>query len=282
MRTIAVIPEGHGVGENFARFSQIVHAVQIQLIRDFNPAWHIDAAIAAYPSVTAASGCGYYVFVKRDAGGAAGMHFCSKKTDEAPHAIVQYSDDESWSKLLSHEVLEMLIDPSCILMHNGVDPQNPTGRADFLIEVCDPCMDNSYYIDEAGGIEVSDFCLPAYYGMERGSKFTFCDSIDAPLTVASGGYLTWKNSQGVWWQFNARAGPCEFQRVNPVDVAEAVNCGNLRGTLDRLQRVHEPSPLQEVARKTRGEAVLQHQQALEVKHAVRKDAINLALQRLGP
>lgn len=283
MRTIAVIPRGPGI--DFAVLAQCAQAVQIQIMKHFAPAWHIEAAVGAYPTVEAAPDAAGYVFVTRKPGGNGGMHFEPLKPDEAPFAVVDYSDESLLSILLSHEILEMLVDPTGKLLTPGPDPLDPTRKALFLLEICDPCNDNAYSLPEAGGRQVSDFCLPAFFGREGGTTYTQKNAITAALTVATGGYLTWVDADQQWYQFDATAGPCRIVQIEKKDAQRALASHNLRGVLDRRGGNYGGGGLmRDVADKkiaARIAAINKGRQAAGKQARVRKAAINAALERLG-
>ncbi len=64
-----------------------------------------------------------------------------------------------WSVLLSHEALEMIIDPDVNLLVGGIHPRE---KRTILLsyEVCDPVQSSSYAIED---VQVSNFVLPQYY-----------------------------------------------------------------------------------------------------------------------
>lgn len=65
----------------------------------------------------------------------------------------------SWTSALSHEAIEMLIDPNVNSLVRG---PHPTSRRHvfYYKEVCDPVQSQVYMVD---GIPVSNFVLPDYY-----------------------------------------------------------------------------------------------------------------------
>jgi hypothetical protein len=69
-------------------------------------------------------------------------------------AVVYPSSGIAWTWSASHELLEMLEDPTRTMTSEG-----------FQREICDPVANVGYYID---GVVVSDFVTPAYF--EVGSK----------------------------------------------------------------------------------------------------------------
>jgi hypothetical protein len=283
MRTVAVVPRGEGI--DFAMLAQCTQAVQVQIIRHFTPSWHIQAAVGAFPSIDAAPASASYVFVTRDTNGNGGMHFEPMKPDEAPFAIVRYRNEEMLSILLSHEILEMLVDPSGKQLVPGPDPLDPTRSAQFLLEICDPCNDISYPVQEAGGRHVSDFCLPAFFGKTGGTTFTCRNAIDAAFTVASGGYLTWVDADKQWHQFDATTGPCRIVDIDPELAQHALASHNLRGVLDRRDGDYGGGGwLADQSEKRiamRSTAIRKERQAIDKRAVKRRTAIKAALKRLG-
>ncbi len=92
-----------------------------------------------------------------------------------------------WSAVLSHEVLELLIDPQLNQFVAGPDPKDPSKTVMYLKEICDPVEDDFYQID---GIDVSNFVLPAYYSSGAPtSKTDRLASGVAPFGVNAGGYV---------------------------------------------------------------------------------------------
>ncbi len=95
---------------------------------------------------------------------------------------------------MSHELLEMLVDPGINLMAQGPDPSqrsDPTALAFYMYEVCDPCEADQYGY-EIDGVTVSDFVHPSWFGGVQTSKFDENDQISRPFEIPSGGYI------GVW------------------------------------------------------------------------------------
>src|ERR1044072_4882680 len=97
----------------------IIEAIQIQVTRDFKPAWGIDAEIVyakkgkEYPNA-------YRINIRATAGeenkGYLGYHFSENGYPVASiFAEEDLKDDKTISDTLSHEVLEMLVDPACNL-----------------------------------------------------------------------------------------------------------------------------------------------------------------------
>jgi hypothetical protein len=130
-----------------------------------------------------------------EGGAGAGTHI---DRNGQPMAYVEYGP--TWSLAASHEVMEMLADPTGMHFVAGDAPTAESNRVEFLVEVCDPCQgaDNAYAVN---GVLVSDFYSPAYFEplYTGGSKYSFCGTLRAPRDVLPGGYLSWRNlTTGKW------------------------------------------------------------------------------------
>jgi hypothetical protein len=138
--TVAIVNVSSVIGD--AQVSALVAALQIQLDRDFAPAWKMTANLmmiptgAPVPSDTWA----LYIMDTTDQAGALGYHDLTPEGN--PLGKVFAKDDAtyglSWSVTVSHELLEMLADP---YIQNTVFSQvtNTTGTL-YALEVADACL----------------------------------------------------------------------------------------------------------------------------------------------
>jgi hypothetical protein len=102
--------------------------------------------------------------------------------------------DWSVSSTLSHEVLEMFIDPNCNMWAND-------GKGSvYGLEVCDPVEAPTYTINVGGqDVAVSNFVTPAWFDPQApsGSKFDFKGKLTTgPFTFLPGGYVTYESKSG--------------------------------------------------------------------------------------
>jgi hypothetical protein len=201
-----------------AQLASVGAALQKQVTRDFAPAWGVPATVAAFPPGSVPPGYWTIVVQKQQPGGELGYHH---RDHREPAAIVEHTRD--WALTASHELLEMLADPWGSRLVVADDPRGTNKRVRVLVEACDPCENFSYSVD---GIEVSDFVLPAYYGPHRWrgegkspggpSGYSFTGAVGAPLSLAKGGYLSFVDTKGVWWQqrwFGARRSIARLGRI---------------------------------------------------------------------
>ncbi|MFA7264843.1 MAG: hypothetical protein WC054_00785 [Candidatus Nanopelagicales bacterium] len=88
----------------------------------------------------------------------------------------------SVSTIVSHEVCEMLVNPSC-------SGWSDSGKGWLVAtEVCDPVQSDFYTID---GVSVSNFVLPDFFSpvVSRGDKFDYMGKLRKPFQIAKGGYV---------------------------------------------------------------------------------------------
>jgi len=104
---IAITPESPRIVDRgeLARFAA---AIQTQLTRDFAPAWGIHATVDVFPRLESVP-ASYWpvVLTRRHLGDDEGFHLTH---DGQPFAVVEAI--ASWSLTASHEILEMVADPS--------------------------------------------------------------------------------------------------------------------------------------------------------------------------
>ena len=92
--------------------------------------------------------------------GAAGYHALNGR--EIPYGFVFVTDPNDWTVTLSHEALELIIDPTVNVMVPGPDPRpdRPNNTVLHAYEVCDAVERTSYIIDE---IRVSNFITQQWF-----------------------------------------------------------------------------------------------------------------------
>jgi hypothetical protein len=95
--------------------------------------------------------------------------------------------DWSVSSVLSHEVLEMFIDPNCNLWAN-----DGKGSA-YSFEVCDPVEAPSYPVN---GFSVSNFVTPSWFDPLAPAKAQFdkLGKLTAPFSILKGGYVVYESA----------------------------------------------------------------------------------------
>lgn len=123
------------------RLATVGAALQKQATRDLGLIWGIKGTVDVFPHVKNVP-VGYWPIIikdKIDDETAAGYH-----TDKhgQPFALVAYA--ENWPVTCSHEMLEMLVDPYGNLLTTSDSIKPGQGRAQYLVEVCDPSEDDGF------------------------------------------------------------------------------------------------------------------------------------------
>jgi hypothetical protein len=100
------------------------------------------------------------------------LGFHDLNTRDFPVGFVFVLDPNDWTTTLSHEALELIIDPTVNLFAPGPDPRNPQNVVLHAYEVCDAVERSSYEID---GVRVSNFLTQSYFtvGEAAGSRNDF-------------------------------------------------------------------------------------------------------------
>jgi len=164
---------------------KMMAAIQRQVSGDFAKAWGQDASLTYLRagSRQAPAPGDWLVVICQNPGHAAELGYHDLTPQGKPLAIVYAEQDGELSVTLSHEILEMLADPSC----NGFEHR----KSDSLLyarEVCDAVESDTlgYRIQ---GILVSDFVLPAFFVEGAPGPYDWKRSLRAPFEIADGGYL---------------------------------------------------------------------------------------------
>ncbi len=197
-------------------------AFQMQVSRDFAPAWGLDATLKFMPATAPVPPSAWLlgVFDNADQAGALGYHDLTKSGQPIGKVFAKTTMDDGglWTVTFSHELLEMLADPNVNLC--AMDDDH--GRL-YSYEVCDAVEDDSlgYTID---GVTVSDFVLPGWFEplhVTKGERFAFKSHVPGPFHLLKGGYIGYMDiSSGRGWQ--------------QLNAQEAVNARTVQG--------HEQSP----------------------------------------
>jgi hypothetical protein len=161
-----------------------------------------------------------------------------------PYAEVAV-DDAHWTIAASHEMLEMLIDPSgnrlqvgrAVELDDAKKIADGTTNVEYLLEICDPCAAHecAYRVNDTTW--VSDFVTPDFYA-PRGipdTLYTFRHNIKSPRHILPGGYITWvhaKNKQAFMHQMLWLGTKTPTMPKDPVVVGLSTAAPNLRAFSD--------------------------------------------------
>lgn len=174
--------EGNAVGS--AELDAVCQAVHRQVAEHFGPVWGVAATVHRVHHVHDVPTGGVLAVVQQriDVDGALAYHTVE---GGRPEIVVSRELAEQYGstlgECLSHEVLECLADPQCDAVVSA-----PDGRQ-WVREVCDPVQSGSYEID---GIRVSDFVLPAWFGLDAPGVdgVSWLGTLDHDHQVDRGGY----------------------------------------------------------------------------------------------
>ncbi len=200
-----------------AQIATIVAALQIQVDQDFAPIWKIDANLLTIPKGQTPPSNAWIMYIMDTSNepGALGYHDLTPLGN--PIGKVFVKDDMKYglhvSVTMSHELLEMLIDPQ-IQNCAFIQETNTTGLL-YAYEICDACEADNFG-KEINGVLVSDWVYPSWFEAFRApnsTKFDHHGALNAPLQLAAGGYIgvfgVGSSSTNGWVQKTAESTPSQ-------------------------------------------------------------------------
>jgi hypothetical protein len=106
---------------------------------------------------------------------------------ELDNGAALMTGDWSVSSILSHEVLEMFVDPNCNLWAND------SKGSSYSCEVCDPVEAPSYTVND---VSVSNFVTPAWFDplAPATAQFDKLGLLHEAFTVLKGGYIVYESA----------------------------------------------------------------------------------------
>ena len=215
-----------------------------QTTRDFGPIWNARALVRALSEQTRLP---HYwpirIRIKLNQPGALGFHSDSQNQ---PVAYIELTPD--WPGTASHELMEMLADPSGNRMHppallpDGLDPGQvglgAGGLVEYLVEVADPCEAASYQV---GATKLSDFIDPDWYQstLPAPGVCSHTGLLSRPREVADGGYVSFKRADDEWFQVFNQGGSLQVSSLGKF--ARGEGAWSLREWVDSKAREHRAS-----------------------------------------
>ncbi|MDT7602440.1 MAG: hypothetical protein QOF61_437 [Acidobacteriota bacterium] len=171
----------------------IIPALQRQVTRHFQPAWGIGAELVFKKGGARIPKNVYRIVVKdratKEDAGFLGYHI---QKSGYPLALIfaeeDLSDDKTISVTLSHEILEMLVDPLLNLYAYRPGKGRHRRERGYFYEVCDAVQCEHYKIDN---VVVCNFVYPEWfeYAWPRGSrKFDHRGLLREPFEILKGCY----------------------------------------------------------------------------------------------
>jgi hypothetical protein len=209
-----------------ATLAKTLDAIQVQINRDFKPEWGVGAnlngqrinLVSGPVQVDQATDAIVYLAdstqdPRTGVAGLAGYH--AENQGDVPYGFV-YLDvcstwKESWSCTLSHEILELIVDPTAAMTVAGPDCRvsspNPP-MVNYHLEVCDATNGDSYLIN---GVVVSNFVTKKYFGLLGASSETNQQQLTlVPFGARPGGYVQFDDGTGVNEVDGSRVDPARF------------------------------------------------------------------------
>jgi hypothetical protein len=243
---VALVPYEDGLVQP-ADLLRVAAALQIQLSRDFTPAWETPAVLSAFTSLDEVPPACIPLVLVRENTLLQREHAFHSTVKGQPIGLVEIRGD--WSLAASHELLETVCDPQGKRKVSGLSmadfakndelepsakPYVTQGDVQYLVEVCDPCQDTHYVIN---GVKVSDFVTPRYYvtGMPSGESYSFTGVLREPLDLLEGGYITWYTSiedSPVWQAKKHKSGKV---KIGPMTIPAP---GSSRHDIDYASDLH--------------------------------------------
>lgn len=204
----------------------VAAAINTQVTRDLPQFWDIKATVRCLPATRKVPADVWPVYLVNSLppSEAPGFHLKSR----VPYAKVMLTPlNDRWTIGVSHEIIEMLVDPTGNLTYpsRSIELQggrivDGTGTFKYIVEACDPCEHRHYAIH---GIEVSDFVTPNFYAPAPAPKtrYSFTGAVPAPRRVLRRGYISWQNVETDQWH------QCHYHKGAPGP--NITNLGKLTG-----------------------------------------------------
>ena len=190
---VALIDQTNGDAVPAETLKRYRDALQNQVDNHLAPAWNVRADISVLDAGAVIPQGTLPLNIVNALAGQAGVH-----ANDQGQPSAEVVNDDQLSITLSHELLEMLVDPSGTRVTEApdLDPYSAGQQVNYLVEVCDPCAVYSYDID---GVPVSDFVLPSFYDPNATGKVDFAGFLGRPLTVPLGCYISWLDPTDNRW-----------------------------------------------------------------------------------
>jgi hypothetical protein len=204
-----------------ADLKRYASALQTQVDDHLAPAWGVRADITVLAPGVAVPAGAWPINVVDSLTGMSGVH-----RDDHGKPYAEAVNEDQLSVTLSHELLEMLVDPmgSRFTRAADLDPNSDGHQVYYLVEVSDPCDTFSYFV---GDVQVADFILPSFFEPGAAGPVDQADFLDGPLSVPPRGcYISWFDPEdGNWHGLQANGifdvGPPNPSR-NPRDDRDAL------------------------------------------------------------
>lgn len=218
----------------FADLQRAVSDIQVQVNEHLAQFWPVkDTTIVAVQNkseIPAAAWPTYIVDEFEDDGAphsAYGYHWFRTNSDgsKLPFCVIKYVNN--WTVVLSHEVMEMLVNPYAIYVTSADIPGLTEKGVQVLVEVADPVQSitDAYQITtskkgvQVYGTWVSNFYSPAYFDIIDpnligiAKRYDYLGRLTSPKQVLEGGYISYQTRAGEWWQAYRQANVLLFRKL---------------------------------------------------------------------
>jgi hypothetical protein len=205
--TIVILNKSRGVVAD-DEIERIMPALQRQVTNHFQPIWGVGGRIVFKKGRALVPKNSYRIVIYDKARGAddegyLGYHF---QRNGYPIASIfaeeDLNEDKTISDTLSHEVLEMLVDPALNLYayRPGGNERDGKKRRDrgYFYEVCDAVQCMHYHIDR---VRLCNFVYPEWfeYAWPRNSrKFDHLGALREPFEILKGCYADIREARTGW------------------------------------------------------------------------------------
>jgi hypothetical protein len=187
------------LGDDLVRATLAVF--QAALDRDFAPAWNEDAVLQfAAKGDRIPPGAWQILLANQTDTGSLGYHWTAHGAPIARVFVASAIEArDSWEKMFSHELFEMLIDP-----HVSWAAWDGS-RKIRLVEVCDPVegLDYAFHRRDSLGrtVQVSDFVLPSWFKAGSTPPYDFTRHVHHPGQLLADGFVNvW--GHGSWQEIS--------------------------------------------------------------------------------
>jgi hypothetical protein len=223
----------------------VAQALNIQVTRDLPQFWTVQATVIYLPNPRRIpAGVWPAMLVDNLPPGEGGVHL--DKNNQPYAKIVASPDSDGWTIAASHEVVEMLVDPSgnrlqtsrSIEIVDGNKIEDGPSEFQYLVEACDPCESDTYgYLIQ--GVAVSDFLTPHFYDpvVTPGTRYSFTGALTGPRQILPGGYISWIDPTADQWQQLRWINPNQNPEI--VDLGPAAQKRSLREWIDGITSTTE-------------------------------------------
>lgn len=133
-----------------------------------------------------------------------GIHgFIGEGSQRMPYAKIKYNlfiSDDHFTKVISEEIIETLVDPFAENKRIGKDPEfEQAPNVNYLVEIGDPTqsIDIGYYIKD---VFVTNFIFPSFFNLVHidGTKYDYLGMIQRPFQLLEGGDQVFERA-GQWF-----------------------------------------------------------------------------------